>query len=174
VVSGRPLSLVTVTKFNISARGKFSTGRTQQLFPGCVNIGSLGVSLKDLIDMATLRFIGYLLFRHYNKTKYNSVPYFSTICAMTLLAFFHVMQILILTNTTAQIITYKPTDDLLTKRLAILWIMLPIGLIIYFLLPKKLLRTLKFDEAKIKRGYIYLITYGILSFSLIFIFARLK
>jgi hypothetical protein len=41
VVPGRPLSLVTVAKFNISARGKFSTGRTQQLFPGCVNIGSL-------------------------------------------------------------------------------------------------------------------------------------
>ena len=79
-----------------------------------------------------------------------------------------------MTNTTEQIITYKPTDDLMTKRLAILWIMLPIGLTIYFLLPKKLLRTLKFDEEKINRGYIYLIIYSILSFALIFIFAILK
>jgi hypothetical protein len=43
VVPGRPLSLVTVAKFNIPTRGKFSAGRTQQLFPGCVNIGSLCV-----------------------------------------------------------------------------------------------------------------------------------
>jgi hypothetical protein len=33
VVPGGPLSLVTVAKFNISARGKSSTGRTQQQMP---------------------------------------------------------------------------------------------------------------------------------------------
>jgi hypothetical protein len=33
VVPGRPLSLVTVAKFNISARGKFGAGRTQQQMP---------------------------------------------------------------------------------------------------------------------------------------------
>jgi hypothetical protein len=48
VVPGRPLSLVTVAKFNISARGKCSTGRTQQLFPGCVNIGSLAASTMGI------------------------------------------------------------------------------------------------------------------------------
>lgn len=124
--------------------------------------------------MATLRFIGYLLYRHYKKVKYNSVPYFSTICAMTLLAFFHVMQILILTNTAAQVITYKQTDDLMTKRLAILWVMLPIGLTLCFLLPKKLLNELKYEDVKVRRGYIYLITYGIISFAMIFIIALFR
>jgi len=124
--------------------------------------------------MKILRFVGHILFRHYSKAKYNSVPYFSTICVLTLFAFFHVMQVLILTDSVKQYISYKQTDDLLTKRLAILWVMLPIGLTLYFLLPQKLLRTLKYEESKIRSGYIYLITYGIFSFAMIFILAILK
>ena len=124
--------------------------------------------------MKTLRFVGHIIYRHYSKEKYNSVPYFSTICALTLLVFFHVMQILILTDTVNQFINYKPSDDLLTKRLALLWIMLPIGLLLYFLLPQKLLKTLKYDELKVKSGYIYLIIYGIASFAMIIVLAILK
>ncbi len=124
--------------------------------------------------MKTLKFVAHILYKHYSKGKYNSVPYFSTICALTLFAFFHVMQILILTDSVKQFISYKATDDLWTKSLGILWIMLPIGLTLYFLLPQKQLRVLKYDESKIKHGYIYLIIYGLASFAMVFILTLLK
>jgi len=124
--------------------------------------------------MKTLQFVGYLFFRYYSKGRYNYSPYFRMLCSMTLLGFFHLLQIFILTNSVKKYINYSPGDDLWTKRLAVLWIMLPIGLVLYLLLPPKTLNTLKYEEEEIRRGYFYLITYIILSFALIFILAFLQ
>jgi hypothetical protein len=67
VVPGSPLSLVTVAKFNISARGKYNAGRTQQLFPGCVNIGSLAAILRTHYGKGIFVVSEYLFENYYTR-----------------------------------------------------------------------------------------------------------
>jgi uncharacterized protein len=68
VVPGRPLSLVTVAKFNSSARGKFSAGRTQQQMPKLPKYLYVGCNFK----MTLLKFISSLFLSISCLTSCNS------------------------------------------------------------------------------------------------------
>jgi hypothetical protein len=127
--------------------------------------------------MKTIKFVGYLFYRYYSKGSRASIPYFSTMGSMTLLGFMHLMQILILLNK-GGFIPINNTDDKLTKRIIIFFVMLPI----YFLMTRafkksdiELLKK-KYDNNwdKVFSGNVWLIIYCILSFSLIFVLAFWK
>ena len=124
--------------------------------------------------MKTIQFIGYLFFRYYSKGATANIPYFSTICAMSLLAFFHLVQILILVGK-MNLIPIDSSDNNFIKRFKMLLVMIPISLVMTQLFRKRdiprLQNTYEDNWHKISNGNIWLIAYLVLSFSLMFVLA---
>ena len=127
--------------------------------------------------MKTIKFIGYLFYRYYSKGPRANIPYFSALCSMTLLGFFHLMQLLIVLDKVDLIPTEK-TNNIWTKRLIMFLAMLPIYLIMTRLFRKEDIAPLKekydYNWDKVFSGNIWLIVYGITSFALIFVLTFLK
>lgn len=127
--------------------------------------------------MKTIKFVGYLFYRYYSKGPRANIPYFSTICAMTLLGYIHFFQLLILINKT-DLIPTSSEDNKLTKRIIIFFVLLPIYFLMTRLFRKSDIEPLKekydYNSDKIFSGRVWLIIYIILSFSMIFILATLK
>jgi hypothetical protein len=120
--------------------------------------------------MKILRFVSYLLFRHYSKVKYNPNPYLSTICILSIFAYFHLLQFLIITKT-LKYFTSNGIDDSFIKKYFLVWILIPFGLLFSLLIPKKDLRKTRIEVENLKYAYIKLITYAVISFLLVFILA---
>jgi hypothetical protein len=127
--------------------------------------------------MKTIKFVGYLFYRYYSKGPRAGIPYFSTMGSMTLLGFMHLMQILILLNK-VDLIQRNSTDDGLTKRIIIFFVMLPIYFLMTRLFKKSDIEPLKekYDKHwdKVFSGNVWLIIYCILSFTLIIVLALWK
>jgi hypothetical protein len=128
--------------------------------------------------MKTIKFAAFLFYRYYKSGKRpSSIPHFETIGSMTLLAFFHLMQLLILIDK-VDLIPIKRNDGQGQKRLVIFCIMLPIALTLAVLIKKVHLEKMIDDYMDkpevITRGNRVLITYIILSFAAIFALALLK
>ncbi len=92
--------------------------------------------------MKTIKFVGYLFYRYYSKGPRANIPYFSTLCAMTMLGFMHLMQLLILFDG-VDLIPIKSNDDKLTKKLIIFGSMIPLYLLMTQLFKKKDIEMLK-------------------------------
>jgi len=124
----------------------------------------------------TIKFVGFLFYRYYSRGQGERNPYFRTVLSMTLLGFFHLMQILILARK-VDIIPIKPGDSTSTKRLLIGISMLPIFVIMMLLFKKSDIKSLKEkydnDWDKVSSGNVWLVVYMLLSFSLIFILASI-
>ena len=127
--------------------------------------------------MKTIKFVGYLFYRYYSKGPRASIPYFSALCSMTTLGFFHLFQIMIVFNK-VYLIPINVGDDKFSKRIAILLVMIPIYLLMTRLFKKNDIHLMKekyeLNQDKISRGNISLIAYTIISFAFIFILATLK
>ena len=124
--------------------------------------------------MKTIKFVGYLFYRYYSKGSRDNIPYFSTICSMTLIGFMHFMQVLILLDK-VELIPIKSSDHNLVKRIIIFFVMLPIYLLMTQLFRKKDIEPLKenydYNWDKVFKGNVWLVRYIILSFALIFVLA---
>ncbi len=122
--------------------------------------------------MKTIKFVGYLFYRYYSKGSRDNIPYFSTICSMTLIGFMHFMQVLILLNK-VELIPIKSSDHNLVKRIIIFFVMLPIYFLMTQLFRKKDIEPLKenydYNWDKVFKGNVWLVTYIIRSFALIFV-----
>jgi hypothetical protein len=127
--------------------------------------------------MKTIKFVGYLFYRYYSKGPRANIPYFSALCSMTLLGFFHLMQLLIILDK-VDLIPIEKTDNIWTKRLVMFLTMLPIYFIMTRLFRTEDLPPLKekydSNRDKVFKGNIWLIVYAIISFSLIFALTFLK
>jgi len=105
------------------------------------------------------------------------MPYFRTLVTMTLLGFLHLMQLLVLLDKVGLIPTAK-TNDIWVKWLLIFLAMLPI----YFLMTRlfrmadiaPLKEEYDFNQSKIYRGNVLLVTYAITSLALTFVLAILR
>lgn len=121
--------------------------------------------------MNTLKFVMYILYRYYSKGGTKDIPYFSALCAVVLLIYIHVFQILIILDKVDAILPMKEDDDRVVKYLKLGFFLLPVFLIVYLLVRPKDLENASYDESKVKRGGIYLIIYSIISFILLFVLA---
>jgi uncharacterized membrane protein HdeD (DUF308 family) len=127
--------------------------------------------------MKTIKFVGYLFYRYYSKGPRANIPYFSTVCAMTLLGFLHLMQGLLLFDK-VDLIPANSSDSKATKWLIMLLVMLPIYLLMTGLFKKVDVVPLKekydYNWEKVFRGNVWLTVYIIISFALVIILAILK
>jgi len=118
----------------------------------------------------------YLLYRYYSTGPTRDFAYFKALGVIVLLIYLHIFQILILLGVAQPLFATFKNDLQITKYGKMAIFLLPLFLLIYFLVKPKDIKDLKYDHSKIKRGNIYLITYSISSFILLFalafIFAR--
>ena len=119
--------------------------------------------------MKTLRFVMYLFYRYYSKGGTKHVPYFSALCAVVLLIYIHVYQVLTILKMAGEILPFKKDDPkgVLYWKMAIF--LLPVFLIVAFLVKPGDLKNLQYEEKKIKRGGIYLTIYYVLNVILLFV-----
>ena len=117
--------------------------------------------------MKTFRFVFFLLYRYYSKGGTKVIPYFSTLCAISLLFFLHVLQLLIIFDT----MDYFPINGNESRILRygkIALLSIPVFLMISFLVRPKEVRNMSYDEAKIKKGNILLLLYVLATVVLLF------
>jgi hypothetical protein len=116
--------------------------------------------------MGTIRFAAYLLYRYYSKGGTKDIPYASAILALAFMGLIHIFQILLLFNGMSLV----PTDGSQAKVgnfLKMGLFILPIVLLLMVLVKKDKLQEMAYDETQMKRGYIFLILYIVLSFALL-------
>ncbi len=127
--------------------------------------------------MKTIKFVGFLFYRYYSKGSRANIPYFSTMCSMTLLGFFHLMQLLILFDK-VNLLPLNSSQDKLTKRLLMFIVMLPIYFFMTRLFKKSDIEPLKdkyaYNWDKVFNGNVWLVVYIIVSFSFIVVLAVWK
>lgn len=124
--------------------------------------------------MKTIKFVAYLFYRYYSSSgPRKDIPYFSTLGALALLFYIHVVQLLILLNM-MNIIPVQNDDTRVAKFFKIALFLLPIFLLFLAFIRKSELQSLQYDEQKVKRGYIYLVIYIVFSFSFMIFLAVLK
>jgi hypothetical protein len=124
--------------------------------------------------MKTIRFAAFLLYRYYSKGSTRNISYFSTIAALTFAMYMHFFQILILTDQVEKFIPLKSSDNKAYKYFVMFLVMAPMYLLVHIIIPKRKLLVTNFKVEKVRKGYVFLILYGVLSFSLIFVLAILK
>lgn len=123
--------------------------------------------------METIKFIAFLFYKYYSTGPTSRIPYFSTLCALVLMLYMHVVQILLIFNITDIV----PTDGSQMKAMNFVKMalfMIPFFVITGMLVKKSDLNSKTYSPQKIKTGYIYLIVYIILSFILIIVLALYK
>lgn len=123
--------------------------------------------------MKTIKFVAFLFYRYYSKGATKSIPYISTICALVMLLILHIFQILAIFNCMDLLPATKaePGIPRLIKYLETALITSPLFLLFILLIKKSELQGMHYDEAKIKRGYIFLIIYIVLSFAFLMLLA---
>lgn len=123
--------------------------------------------------MKILKFVSFLFYKYYSVGPTSRIPYFSTLCALVLLFYIHLVQILILIDGMDLI----PTDGSQAKAgnfLKLGLFMAPFFLLFGLLIKESELKKLKYSEQKIKKGYIFLIIYIIFSFAVMILLALYK
>ncbi len=120
--------------------------------------------------MKLIKFAAFLFYRYYSGGRRpDSSPYFRTICTMTLLAFIHLMQVLIAIDKVG-LIPIASADGKTAKQFILFLIMLPIYLLLSQLVRKKELEEMKevyfYNWDGVFNGYVWLFVYMIFSFLL--------
>ena len=123
--------------------------------------------------MKTIKFVAFLFYRYYSTGPTKDIPYFSTLCALTMIAYLHLMQLLVVTHQVDIIIPIKSTDTKATKFLIMSLVFLVILFPLSMLIKKEELKSMSFPSDKIKRGNIFLIIYIILTMAVLIILAEI-
>lgn len=92
-----------------------------------------------------------LFYRYYSKGNTKAIPYFSTLCAMVMLLGLHIFQLLILFNKT-NILPAHSNNTRAQNYVIIALCLIPLFFLTSFLIPKKVLQRMEYDDEKIKRG----------------------
>jgi accessory gene regulator protein AgrB len=123
--------------------------------------------------MRTVKFIAYLFYKYYSKGYTKQIAYFSTLCALVMIACIHLFQVFILCNALFIVPTDGSQKDIKNWFFIGLFL-IPFFLIFRFLIKETELQEMFYDKHKVKRGYLFLIVYLILSFALLIFLALLK
>ncbi len=123
--------------------------------------------------MKTVRFIAYLFYRYYSTGYTKEIPYFSTLCALVLLFYIHLSQILILFNG-MNLIPTNGDDTKIGNWLKMGLFMLPFFLLFRLFIKQKELKEAYYNKQKIKSGYILLVFYIVASFTLMILLILYK
>ena len=124
--------------------------------------------------MKTLRFTAFLLYRYYSKNGYaQSIPYFGAITSLTIFLFIHLVQEFAILHMEI----FIPTDGDELKPinwLKMFMFLLPLFIVLCLLIKKDDLTKNNYEESKIRRGYLWLIAYGIASFGFLMFLALVR
>lgn len=113
----------------------------------------------------------YVLYKHYNKGGTKDVPYFSALCTVVLMIYFHIFQLLILLDKVDDILPMKGDDGRTTRYFKLALFLLPVFIILYFLVRPEDLKKANYSHESVRKGGIYLVVYGVISFILLFVLA---
>jgi hypothetical protein len=123
--------------------------------------------------MKTIKFVAFLFYKYYSTGPTRRIPYFSTLSALVLIFYIHLVQVLLIFNG----INLIPTDGSQTKPLNFIKMglfMAPIFLLFRILIKRENLTNTTYSPRKIKIGYFLLIIYIIVSFALMILIALYK
>jgi hypothetical protein len=116
--------------------------------------------------MKLVKFVAYLFYRYYSVSgPRKDIPYFSTLLSLTFLIFLHLLQIVILL-TRMGIIPINNGEGRMVRFGKMTLIMLPIFLLFLALIRKSKLKLMRYDERKVKKAYVFLVVYIVLSMAL--------
>ena len=125
--------------------------------------------------MKTFQFVMYLFYKYYSKGGTKQIPYFSALCAVVMLIYIHIFQVLIVLDK-VDLLPMKKGDTRIDKYWKLALFLLPIFFIISFLVKPSDLKNLTYNEEKVKRGGVYLVMYiifnTVLLFALMFAFSK--
>jgi hypothetical protein len=116
--------------------------------------------------MKTLKFVAYLFYRYYSTGATKDIPYFSTLCALVMLFGLHMFQILVITDQMGMLAT-KSTNTRAANFFLITLFLVPVFLLMALLVKREDLKKICYEEKEIKRGYLFLILYTVLSIALL-------
>jgi hypothetical protein len=117
--------------------------------------------------MKIIKFVAFLFYRYYSTGGTRRVPYFSTLCALSMILYIHLFQVLILINRVDDIIPGGGNETRPIKYLEMGLFFVPIFLLVAFFIRKKELEQMNYDKSIIRKGYFFLIGYLILSFAIL-------
>lgn len=118
--------------------------------------------------MRLLKFTMYLFYRYYAKGARQSIPYFSALCAVVLLIYIHIFQLLIIFDS-VNLLPMRKDDLRIVKYGKVALFLLPIFFLVAYLIKPRDLRKAVYDEEKVRKGGIYLVVYIIFSILLLFV-----
>lgn len=116
--------------------------------------------------MKTLKFVMYLFYRYYSTGGTSRIPYFSALCAMVMIIYIHIFQLLIIFDK-VNLLSIVDSDTRIEKYGKIALFLLPIFFVVAFLVQPKSIKKLNYDEGKIRKGNLYLIVYIVFNFLLL-------
>lgn len=126
--------------------------------------------------MKTLRFISYLFYRYYSTGPTKNIPYFSTLCALVTLIGLHIFQLIVLFDATNILPASRATPG--GQRLInyFRWALMvaPLFIVMTLLIKRSELQSMYYEDAKVKRGYFYLIVYIVLSVAFLILLSLYK
>ena len=115
--------------------------------------------------MRTIRFTMFIFYRYYRSGRWEKVPYFHTLCSMSLLLFLHIGALLCLLNKGEML--FNNNKDIFLVKFTTLFI---ISIFTFWrLVPEQHLKAMEYEDHMIKRGGWYLVLYFILVMALLFL-----
>ncbi|HEX4876724.1 MAG TPA: hypothetical protein VFV31_08640 [Chitinophagaceae bacterium] len=115
--------------------------------------------------MRTLRFIAYLFYNYYSTGSRKEIAYLSSLLAMCLLFYIHLFQGLILFGGTSIMPTGSKSEISTWIKMGLF--MLPIYFLFRWIIKESDLKTLKYEQGKIKKGNTWLVIYIVVSVALL-------
>jgi hypothetical protein len=122
--------------------------------------------------MKLVKFLAYLFYRYFSESgPRRDIPYFCTLLSLTLLFYLHLLQISILL-TRMGIIPINNADGRTVRFGKMALIMLPIFLVFLALIRKSKLKLMRYEERRVKKAYVFLLVYILLSVTLTIIMVK--
>ncbi|HWB28600.1 MAG TPA: hypothetical protein VG738_24170 [Chitinophagaceae bacterium] len=115
--------------------------------------------------MKILKFVAFLFYKRFYNSRSQDIAYTRTICALVVFSYLHLIQILLILNETFWLPKRNGDNNVLVLFKDAM-LCAPFFLFFIVFIGKKELQTVKYDQHKIKKGYFFLVLYGILSFTL--------
>lgn len=123
--------------------------------------------------MKTIRFVGYLFYRYYSKGSLSNIPYFSTLCALSILVYIHLVELLILFNM-MHIIPTNGKQNNIGNFFKMGLFLAPLFFLLAIIVKKSDILNMSYPDSMIKRGNKYLVIYICASYALLIFLIYLK
>lgn len=126
--------------------------------------------------ISKMKFIAYLFYRYYATGPTKDIPYLSTLGAVFIMIFLHVMQLVVLLYLLFDIdvLGHSGETNRLKKFLLGALFVIPCLFLLRIYIREKDLKKMKYDKDKIKRGNRFLIIYIILNIALTTVLGMMK